>query len=162
MIFNDKRGNLRNIERFELLAFCHSSSAGRRFVPYTAHQTSLARAVAYIIMANGYTPPVDPPVHLITTFRCVPAAHQAKPLFIRSRLRNPSSRLLQFQTSPARARFVRSQLGGYSIQPSDLPSENHASVLKKWISQPSIRAATLHIMTCPLLSNFRMRGRSAP
>ena len=24
MIFNDKRGNLRNIERFESLAFCHS------------------------------------------------------------------------------------------------------------------------------------------
>ena len=33
-----------------------SSSAGRRFDPYTAHETSLARAVAYIIMANGYTP----------------------------------------------------------------------------------------------------------
>ncbi len=31
MIFNDKRGNLHNIERFESLAFCHSSSAGRRF-----------------------------------------------------------------------------------------------------------------------------------
>ena len=38
MIVNDKRGNLRNIERFESLAFWHSSSAGRRFNPYTAHQ----------------------------------------------------------------------------------------------------------------------------
>ena len=25
MIFNDKRGNLRNIERFELLAFCRTT-----------------------------------------------------------------------------------------------------------------------------------------
>jgi hypothetical protein len=40
MIFNDKRGNLRNIERFEYLAFYHSSSAGCRFAPYTAHQKS--------------------------------------------------------------------------------------------------------------------------
>ena len=38
MIFKDKRGNLHNIERFESLAFCHSSSAGPRFDPYTAHQ----------------------------------------------------------------------------------------------------------------------------
>jgi hypothetical protein len=38
MICNDKRGNLRNIERFELLLCCHSSSAGRRFNPYQAHQ----------------------------------------------------------------------------------------------------------------------------
>ena len=33
MIFNNKRGNLRNIERFELLPCCHSSSAGLRFDP---------------------------------------------------------------------------------------------------------------------------------
>ena len=37
-MFNDKRGNLRNIKRFETLAFCHFSSAGRRFAPYQAHQ----------------------------------------------------------------------------------------------------------------------------
>jgi len=54
MILNDKRGNLRNIERFESLAFCHSSSAGRRFNPYTAHQTSLARAGGYSGVAPLY------------------------------------------------------------------------------------------------------------
>ena len=38
MPFKDKRGNLRNIELFKPLAFCHSESAGRRCAPYLARQ----------------------------------------------------------------------------------------------------------------------------